>query len=152
MPSGRRMPSHLRSRLLPLSALATLVGCAAGVQFATTQIQHPGQQLFNGHVDAEIACYRCHNGDARGSGRGPDLSGKVPKIPDEEILKVMVEGDGFMPAFGERTTDEQRRTMLAWLRETFGQTEDWSAPPVQELGDDAIEEVEGDPLGAGEGN
>jgi mono/diheme cytochrome c family protein len=95
-------------------------GCMAGVQLAKEQVQHPGQLLFNGYVQPEVDCYVCHNGDGRGSGRGPDLSARVANLPDEAILKVIDRGAAFMPAYRGRASPEEQAQLVAWLRSAFG--------------------------------
>ena len=97
-----------------------LVGCAAGIQLAKDQISDPGQLLFNGHTKPEVDCFRCHNGDARGSGRGPDLAPVIPKMPDEVVLKIIAEGETFMPGFADKLTSEEQKQILGWLRSAFG--------------------------------
>lgn len=118
-PSRKPCPSRsLRSLVLALASAAALVGCA-GVQVTKASIEHPGQLLFNGHVKPEINCYECHGGDGRGSLRGPSLAGTA-KMSDARILKYINEGDGFMPAFGDKLTDDEKADIVAWLRQEFG--------------------------------
>jgi len=120
------------ARHLVLAGLiaVAVVGCAAGVQLAKDGIAHPGQVLFNGHANAEVDCFRCHNGNGRGSGRGPDLAPEVAKLPDAAILEIIAKGAAFMPAYGDRTSEEERRQILGWLREAFGGPAEAEAPEV----------------------
>ncbi len=106
--------------LIGVLAALLVVGCAAGVQLAKEKIQDPGQLLFNGYTKPEVNCYHCHNGDGRGSGRGPDLSKAVPKMPDAKVLEIIAQGEGFMPGFAEKLSEPERGQILAWLRSAFG--------------------------------
>jgi mono/diheme cytochrome c family protein len=108
-----------RSLFVGLVAVA-VIGCAAGVQLAKDTIQDPGQLLFNGYTKPEVNCFHCHNGDGRGSGRGPDLSKAVPKMPDAQVLKIIAEGEGFMPGFGDKLDKAEQDQLLAWMRSAFG--------------------------------
>jgi len=111
---------HGAGILLGTLAALLLIGCAAGVQLARETLQDPGQLLFNGYTKPEVDCFRCHNGDGRGSGRGPDLSKTVSKMPDAQVIKVIVEGESFMPAFGDKLNADEQQQLLAWLRSAFG--------------------------------
>ena len=125
---------------LSLGTLVAAAGCTTvGVQLAHTEIHHPGQELFNGYTKPNVGCYFCHNGNGRGSDKGPDLSTKVSKMSDEQILAIITNGEkGKMPGFADRTTDEERHTILAWLREAFGQQDPNAAPHHHESdGDEA---------------
>jgi Cytochrome c, mono- and diheme variants len=109
----------------------TIVACAAGMQLAREKIQDPGQLLFNGYANPQVNCFHCHNGDGRGSGRGPDLAPKVAKLDDAVILTVIEKGKSFMPSFGDKTTPEERQEIVAWLRQTFGGPQAKAPVPVE---------------------
>lgn len=68
-------------------------------------------------------CAGCHGPDARGktSGTevGPDLSEHVPAHTDGELLFVLLQGQGDMPASG--LANDQHAHILAWLRDSFGE-------------------------------
>jgi mono/diheme cytochrome c family protein len=72
----------------------------------------------------------CHSGDGRGSGRGPDLSTKVPKLQLPGIVGVIESGATFMPSFKEETTLEERQQIAGWLAATFGATAPAAVSPV----------------------
>jgi mono/diheme cytochrome c family protein len=111
----------LRTALLSLAIASPLfaAGCS-GKQLAATQIEDPGQRLFNGHVRESVACFECHNGDARGySVRGPDLAERVPELTDEEILETIWTGPLLMPSYQDILSLEEARSILAWLRKSF---------------------------------
>lgn len=123
---------------LALVALANLAGCAAGVQLARNGLQEPGALLFNGYARETVNCFVCHNGDGLGSGRGPSLAGPVAKLNDAALLEIINKGEGFMPAFRDRMSDDEKREVIVWLRGRFG----GGAPSVPsiELDDTDIEE------------
>lgn len=98
----------------------TLIACAAGVQLTRETLKDPGQLLFNGYVNPKVNCFKCHNGDGRGAGRGPDLSPKVAKLTDAAMLDAIEKGKGFMPGFKDESTPKERQEMVTWLRQAFG--------------------------------
>lgn len=107
-----------RPLFIAAAAALFLAGCA-GVQLTKASIEHPGQLLFNGHVKPEVNCFECHGGDGLGSMRGPSLAGTA-KMSDERVLRYIDEGDGFMPAFGDKLTADEKADLVAWLRQEFG--------------------------------
>lgn len=108
----------LRPLVIAMVAAFSVAGCA-GVQLARSDVAHPGQLLFNGHVKEEVNCYRCHNGNARGSMRGPSLEG-TPQLSDSEIVEYIDEGEGIMPSFADKLTSDEKAQIVAWLRQEFG--------------------------------
>ena len=66
-----------------------------------------------------VACAACHGDDLSGTedfpslGRGSDASEET----DERLERRIVEGQGVMPAFGDRLSDEQVASLVAYIRE-----------------------------------
>src|ERR1017187_373834 len=85
----------------PLVLLAALVSCA-GNQTPRDRVTDPGQRLFNGQTIADVTCFKCHNGDATGTWRGPDLTKQVPKLTDQAIAEAIFKGPGMMPSYKGR--------------------------------------------------
>lgn len=110
----RMGPSLLR--LLALGV--TVVGCA-GKQTAADRISSTGEALFNGRVKPDVDCYKCHNGDGGGTLRGPDLAKRVPKLTDQQIVEVILEGPSLMPSFRGKVDDADMQAITRWLRERF---------------------------------
>ena len=72
----------------------------------------------------EKSCVGCHGKDGKGNPamakvlgeKGLDLTGKeATQKSDEELLKIIVEGAGKMPAQKSLSTDEQKQ-VLAYVR------------------------------------
>ncbi|MHB8419960.1 MAG: c-type cytochrome [Myxococcales bacterium] len=100
--------------------LGLLAGCA-GVQLPRASLNDdPGALLFNGYTKPDVACFKCHNGDGSGSGRGPSLATRVPKLTDEKIVETMDKGPGIMPSFKDTLTAAEKRQIVLWLRSRFG--------------------------------
>jgi mono/diheme cytochrome c family protein len=97
------------------SLLALLTACA-GTQLPPGQITSPGEALFNGRVRAEIDCYRCHNGDATGTWRAPNLTQRVTHLSDGEIAGAIATGPGMMPSFRGKLSAAEVAELTAWLR------------------------------------
>jgi mono/diheme cytochrome c family protein len=70
-----------------------------------------GESLFAFH------CASCHGGDGSGGSQGVDLREEVPHHSDRELVGLMANGKGTMPAPG--LSDQQIADVLAYLRETF---------------------------------
>lgn len=61
-------------------------------------------------------CAACHGADGS-SGTAADLAEHVPLHSDEELVTVMLEGFGSMPAVA--LEDQEAADILAWLKATF---------------------------------
>jgi len=134
------VPNHLRSSAVTLLLLsvagALALGACAGAPLpplashGSTGPGEPGgartagelgRELFNGRVRSAVNCYRCHNGDGKGTWRGPNLAKRVPGLTDAEIATTIAEGPGFMPSFRGKVSDAEVGELVAWLRERFPQ-------------------------------
>jgi mono/diheme cytochrome c family protein len=102
-----------------LSLLAFLTACA-GTQIPPGQISSPGEALFNGQVRADIDCYRCHNGDASGTWRAPNLTKRVAQLSDGEIAGAIATGPGMMPSYQGKLSAAEVAQITAWLRSRAG--------------------------------
>lgn len=60
-------------------------------------------------------CAMCHGVDRNGGGGGPTLKGVASKYSQDEIVKVVTMGQGFMPAVGANLTDDVRKAIAAYL-------------------------------------
>src|SRR5579863_10369892 len=97
----------MRIRTLVVAPIAAgLLSSCAGVQLPREGMQDPGQLLFNGYTNPDVACYRCHNGDGHGA-RGPNLASRVPGLTDEGIKNTILDGKGFMPSHKGKIKDEE---------------------------------------------
>jgi mono/diheme cytochrome c family protein len=101
-----------------LFLLGLVVSCA-GTQIARDRITDPGEMLFNGQAVASIDCYKCHNGDGKGTWRGPNLAERIPKLSDEAVAVTIHEGPGMMPSYQGKIDDQQIAQITAWLRSRF---------------------------------
>lgn len=101
-----------------LLLLGIVVSCA-GTQIPKDRITDPGEALFNGQTSPKIDCYRCHNGDGKGTWRGPNLAEQVPKMTDPSIARTIYEGPGMMPSYKGKIDDQQIALITAWLRSKF---------------------------------
>ena len=100
-------------------AVALLLSSCAGTQIPKDKITDPGEMLFNGQVTSHIDCYRCHNGNASGTWRGPNLGEHVPLMTDPAIARTINEGPGMMPSYKGKINDTQIAQITAWLRTRF---------------------------------
>jgi len=98
---------------------AGIVASCAGTQIPKDRISDPGEMLFNGQTVSSIDCYRCHNGDGKGTWRGPNLGARVRKLSDKAIAMAIEEGPGLMPSYKGKIDDQQIAQITAWLRHSF---------------------------------
>jgi mono/diheme cytochrome c family protein len=112
--------SALRRAVL---ASAFVASSCAGVQLPKESLSHPGALLFNGYTHEQVDCWVCHNGDGRGSGRGPSLVARVPKKSDERLGQLIREGKGRMPGYQAYLSDDEVAQLVSWLRAAFPRTE-----------------------------
>jgi mono/diheme cytochrome c family protein len=113
---------RLKQRALGLclaGVFAMLAGaCHTGTALPPQSLDSPGGKLFNGYAKADVKCFSCHNGDGTGA-NGPNLAERVPKLSDDAILKAIDEGPSYMPSFKDKLTAEEKREIIAWLRQRF---------------------------------
>jgi mono/diheme cytochrome c family protein len=110
-----------------LAALCVLLAGCAGVQLPQAQLTAPGALLFNGYKNPDVNCYHCHNGDAQGSMRGPNLATRVPTMADAQIQSIIETGKSFMPSFKGKVSQAEIDDVIAWLRSSFPSAPDAGA-------------------------
>jgi mono/diheme cytochrome c family protein len=104
-------------RLAFLLAVFVVSGCAPLARELVAD--SPGGLLFQGYTKADVDCYRCHSGKATGSWRGPSLKTPTVEFSQEQLHGTIKDGDGGMPAFKDRLTDEEIDQIIAWLKTQF---------------------------------
>lgn len=77
----------------------------------------PGQQIF------ESRCVACHGADASGNTMmGKQLQAKdlrspeVQKLSPNDMKKIVTSGQGNMPAFGDRLSDDEIAQVVGYVR------------------------------------
>ena len=114
-----------RGVFVAASTIALVTACATGKALPQQALDSRGGLMFNGYVKPDVKCFGCHNGDALGA-NGPSLATRVPALSDEAILKAIDDGPSYMPSFKDKLSDDEKRSLVAWLRSRFG---GGSAPP-----------------------
>ena len=107
------------TRTTPLLLAIGALSACAGVQLPKEQLTEPNQLMFNGYLRPEVDCWRCHNGDGKGSGHGPSLVRRVARLSEPKVARVIREGDGVMPDFKKVLSEEEILAMARWLKSTF---------------------------------
>jgi len=110
-------------RTFVLGSLALLALGCAGKPMPRETLTHPGALLFNGYAERNIRCFLCHNGDGSGTFRAPNLATRAKRDDDDALWKTIHNGDGRMPAFKGKLSDQQMDDLVAWIRSLAG-------PPV----------------------
>jgi mono/diheme cytochrome c family protein len=99
-----------------IAAAFALAGCRS--KAALTPQEAEGKHLY------EVRCAHCHEENDLGLKKAPPNlhnifgSARLPSgapISDVEVLKMVVNGKGMMPAFAGRFTDEQLSDLLSYL-------------------------------------
>ena len=62
-------------------------------------------------------CVSCHGQDGEGSGSAPALAGEIDTLTDGELLDIIMDGTGSMPASG--LSEDEAQTLLEWLRNAW---------------------------------
>jgi len=108
--------------LLFLASFATLnlAGCAGEEEgddvdaiLALNGVAASGATVYGAQ------CQACHGADGAGGGSFPSLVAMVPGASDAEIVSIVLEGEGTMPAFRSKLSDQEVADLLAHMRETF---------------------------------
>jgi cytochrome c551 len=120
--------------LLVMSAILIALSACGGSKDsnnatpAPTQTQTPAETqapdtgaATGGAVDAEKAqsiyqsnCMACHAADMSG-GMGPALKDIGARLSQDQIAGIITNGQGRMPGFSGRLSDEDVNTLAAWL-------------------------------------
>lgn len=61
-------------------------------------------------------CLACH-GDQLQGGVGPNLQEVGSRLSQEDIAQLIYDGQGTMPAFGDKLSDEEINELAQWLSE-----------------------------------
>lgn len=101
--------------LLLLCAFATL-GCRPDRDPA--EVMALTGDLARGEAMYQMRCANCHGAEGNGYLRAPSLVVKVPELSEQEMLAVILNGKGGMPA--QRIDDQQVADVNAWLQKTWG--------------------------------
>lgn len=93
-------------RLLAISLLSLLVmaGCSA---------KEPEPLDAAGHY--EKSCSTCHGSDFKGAQAGPPVLNMKSKYTEEDLLKLLNDGKGMMPA--RLLSEEDAKLVAEWLLE-----------------------------------
>jgi len=80
--------------------------------------QTGGPQDAGGPIDGQVVfrenCSGCHGSDGEG-GTGPELRGVAERLSRDDLLAVVREGRGVMPAWEGELTDEQITAVADYL-------------------------------------
>lgn len=80
-----------------------------------------GAKLF-----AESGCTQCHGAQGNGTDKAPSIHEVRKRKTDEQIYLQIKEGKGAMPAFGDALSEDEIRSIVAFLRAAEG----WALLPV----------------------
>jgi mono/diheme cytochrome c family protein len=83
----------------------------------------------SGATTFKSKCVLCHGADGTGNTslgkqlQAADLHSKdIQKKSDTELHKIVHDGNGNMPPFGEQLSDDEIGQVIKYVRETFGKT------------------------------
>ena len=98
-----------------------IAGCMGKAIPADQLSGNPGALLFNGHANSKAKCFKCHNGDGKGTSFGKDLTVVVPHRSEKMLMTIIRNGKKSMPAFGKKLSDEEISALVTYLREAFSE-------------------------------
>ena len=99
------------------AAAAAVVACGGtGSGSGLGALDLEGDAVRGGALFAS-RCAVCHGDDGRGGSQGVNIADHVPYHSDEELVELLAEGGGRMPAPG--LSDQEIADVLAYLRATF---------------------------------
>ena len=96
----------------PLQMLAQQAAPSAPTALPTSQA---GAKLF-----ATSGCTQCHGPEGNGTARAPNIREVRKRKTDEEIYTQIKQGKGAMPPFGDALSEDEIRSIVAFLRATDG--------------------------------
>ena len=108
--------SNARTLLAAITVAATVAGCHSGKPLTPQQAE--GKHLY------QVRCAHCHQDNDLGLKKPPpDLHGLFarPTLPsgapanEAQVARVVLGGQGLMPPFAGRFTQEQMSDLLAYL-------------------------------------
>lgn len=85
-----------------------------------------GANLF-----ATSGCSQCHGPEGNGTAKAPNIHDVRKRKTDEEIYLQIKEGKGAMPAFGDALSEDEIRSIVAFLHAKDGWTLLPPAPPAK---------------------
>lgn len=109
-----------------IGALTLTIGCGDDTGGDTTPTDEIAAivaltgDAANGATVYGDNCAGCHGADGTGSAAGPDLSGEIAEHSDEDIVTTIYNGDGSMPEYGTKLSEQEIADVLAHLRDLFG--------------------------------
>ena len=95
----------------------TAAGTGTGTGTATGGTATGGTTGLDGEALYASHCAACHGADGKGNTIGPDLEGEVMRHSDEELVDVMLNGDGSMAPVA--ISEDEAYAIAGWLRTIF---------------------------------
>jgi cytochrome c6 len=92
------------------------------VVLGVTMVAKPAMAADEAESLYKSKCQVCHGADGKGSAAGQKLgvrdfhSPEVAKESDAELAKITKEGNGKMPKFESKLTDEQIQSLIKYIR------------------------------------
>lgn len=108
------MKKMWRIGLLSLTVAGLLAGCGAGGDGGANSDQQAGAQKLEVPTVYQNNCLSCHGNQLQGR-TGPNLQKVGSKLNEEQILKLIREGKGGMPAYGNRLSEDELTSLASWL-------------------------------------
>lgn len=137
------VPQPEEPAMSTLRALLPLAGLAVGLLLATG-CREPREtapvlaltgDLERGAAKYQMVCAGCHGTEGYGIHRAPALVKNVGGLDDEQVVHIMLNGRGGMPA--KRITDQEAADILAWMRSAWGPEDPEGASSGSSSGEEA---------------
>lgn len=101
-----------RVLMLAFVAASMVMFVACGEDPRTTDIVSLSRDAVAGKTLYDANCASCHGADGAGGAAGPNIKGEDG---EDEIVDKIINGDGAMPAFGDKLDDQEIADTLGYV-------------------------------------
>lgn len=107
-----------------LAGVAAITACVACLPAQTQAPPPAATPAPTAQVGAGLfttsGCTQCHGPEGNGTAKAPNIHEVRKRKSDEEIYTQIKEGKGAMPAFGDALSEDEIRSIVAFLRAKDG--------------------------------
>ena len=95
-----------------LILVVVLGAVACGDDPRTTDIVGLNRDAAAGKTTYDANCAVCHGADGSGTGANPNIKSESD---DAKIVDIIITGDGAMPAFGDKLSDQEIADTMGYV-------------------------------------
>ncbi len=114
----------MKKNLVVLTAFLSLILTMTGLSVAVAQSGEDPAKVAAGEAVYTANCAGCHAADGTGTATGRPLTGIADQADRSVHVTSVTDGKDFMPAFGDRLSEEEIDSVVAYVRGTFVSAQD----------------------------